>query len=175
MEEADRSVPREQDTADAADLPVEAVPRDAPTQPYAASDAPAPGRPDPAATAGEPDAHRDPRALMDAYAAALADGDAGLAAGLFAEAGTVAFGAGGGSVSGRQAVAAWHRELLGRGAVRVVPAAQGNDTGRLELRTPDGDRVVELSFDAAGRIGTARWLTPAEQRRPQDERERRAL
>ncbi len=35
-----------------------------------------------------------------------------------------------------------------------------------------GDRVVELSFDAAGRIGTARWLTPAEQRRPQGERER---
>jgi len=174
MEGADRSEPREQDTARAADLPVEAVPEDAPTQPYAASDAP-PGRPDPAATAGEPDAHRDPRAVMDAYAAALADGDADLAAGLFAEHSLLSFGEGDQGISGRHAVAAWHRELLGRGAVRAAPAAQGNDAGRLELRTPDGDRVVELSFDAAGRIGTARWLTPAEQGRPQDERERRAL
>jgi hypothetical protein len=174
MEGADRSAPREQDTADAADLPVEAVPPDSPSQPYAASDAP-PERPDPAEVAGDPDAHRDPRAVMDAYAAALADGDAGLAAGLFAETSLLSFGEGGDSVSGREAVAAWHRELLERGAVRVAPTAQGNDAGRLELRTPDGDRVVELSFDAAGRIGTARWLTQAEQRRPQDERERRAL
>jgi hypothetical protein len=172
MEGADRSVPREWDTADAADLPVEAVPPDAPTQPYAASDAPL-GRSDPAEVAGDPDAHRDPRAVMDAYAAALADGDAGLAAGLFAETSLLSFGEGG-SVSGRDAVAAWHRELLERGAVTAAPTAQGNDAGRMELRTPDGDRVVELAFDAAGRIGTARWLTPAEQRRPQDERERRA-
>jgi hypothetical protein len=174
MEGADRSAPREQDTAAAADLPVEAVPPDAPSQPYAASDAP-PERPDPAELAGDPDAHRDPRAVMDGYAAALRDGDADLAAGLFAESSLLSFGAGGDPVSGRQAVAAWHRALLERGAVTVSPAAQGNDAGRLELRTPDGDRVVELSFDAAGRIGTARWLTPAEQRRPQDERERRAL
>jgi hypothetical protein len=174
MEGADRSAPREQDTADAADLPVEAVPPEAPTQPYAASDAP-PERPDPAAVAGDPDAHRDPRAVMDAYATALGDGDADLAAGLFAESSLLSFGAGDDPVSGRQAVAAWHRALLERGAVTVAPTAQGNDAGRLELRTPDGDRVVELSFDAAGRIGTARWLTPAEQRRPQDERERRAL
>jgi hypothetical protein len=173
MEGADRSAPREQDTAEAADLPVEAVPPDAPTQPYAASDAP-PERPDPAEVAGDPGAHRDPRAVMDAYAAALADGDAGLAAGLFAETSLLSFGEGG-SVNGREAVAAWHRELLERGSVRVAPTAQGNDAGRLEMRTPDGDRVVELAFDAAGRIGTARWLTPAEQRRPQDERERRAL
>jgi hypothetical protein len=172
MEGADRSAPREQDTAAAADLPVEAVPPDAPTQPYAASDAP-PERPDPAELAGDPGAHRDPRAVMEAYAAALTDGDADLVAGLFAESSLLRVGDG--SVSGRRAVAAWHRELLERGAVTVAPTAQGNDAGSLELRTPDGDRVVELSFDAAGRIGTARWLTPAEQRRPQDERERRAL
>jgi hypothetical protein len=34
--------------------------------------------------------------------------------------------------------------------------------------------VVELAFDASGRIGTARWLTPAEADRPQEERERTA-
>ena len=174
MERADRPPPRERDTARAADLPVEGVPPDAPSQPYAASDA-APERPDPAATANDPAAHRDPRAVMEAYAAALADGDADLAVGLFAEHGTISVGQGNDPVHGRDAVAAWHRELLRRGAVEIVPAAQGNDAGRLELRTPDGDRVVELSFDAAGRIGTARWLTPAEQARRQDERERRAL
>jgi hypothetical protein len=174
MERADRSPPREQDTARAADLPVEEVPPEAPSQPYAASDA-APGRPDPAATAGQPAAHRDPRAVMEAYAAALAEGDADLAVGLFARHSLLSFGEGDDSVSGREAIADWHRDLLRRGAVEVVPAAQGNDAGRLELRTPDGDRVVELAFDAAGRVGTARWLTPAQQARPQDERERRAL
>jgi hypothetical protein len=174
MERADRSPPREEDTARAADLPVEGVPPDAPTQPYAASDA-APDRPDPSATADDPAAHRDPRAVMEAYAAALADDDADLAVGLFARNSLLSFGPGVDPVMGREAIAEWHRDLLDRGAVEVVPAAQGNDAGRLELRTPDGDRVVELSFDAAGRIGTARWLIPGEQARPQDERERRAL
>jgi SnoaL-like domain len=112
--------------------------------------------------------------VMDAYAAALADGDAGLAADLFAENSLLTFGAGDATVTGRHAVAAWHRDLLEQGAVEVVPAAQGNDAGRLELRTPEGERVVELAFDAAGRIGTARWLTPTDQGRSQDERERRA-
>jgi hypothetical protein len=174
MERGDRSPPREEDTARAADLAVEEVPPDAPSQPYAASDA-APGPPDPAREAHDPSAHRDPRAVMEAYAAALEEGDAHLAAGLFAKHSLLSFGEGDDSVSGRRAVADWHRDLLRRGAVEVVPAAQGNDAGRLELRTPDGDRVVELSFDASGRIGTARWLTPAQQARPQDERERRAL
>jgi hypothetical protein len=34
--------------------------------------------------------------------------------------------------------------------------------------------VVELAFDASGRIGTARWLTAAEAALPQEERERTA-
>jgi hypothetical protein len=34
--------------------------------------------------------------------------------------------------------------------------------------------VVELAFDAAGRIGTARWLTPGEAGQSQEERERTA-
>src|ERR671911_625213 len=34
--------------------------------------------------------------------------------------------------------------------------------------------VVELAFDASGRIGTARWLTPPEADMPQEERERTA-
>jgi hypothetical protein len=33
---------------------------------------------------------------------------------------------------------------------------------------------VELSFDASGRIGTARWLTPTEAVQPQERRERTA-
>jgi SnoaL-like domain len=118
---------------------------------------------------------RGPRAVMDAYASALAHGDATLAAGLFAENGLVSTGPGTSSVSGRDAIAAWHSDLLDRGTVAAVPAGQGNDQGRLELSTPDGDRVVELSFDASGRIGTARWLAPDEQRVSQDERQRTGL
>ncbi|HEV8649567.1 MAG TPA: hypothetical protein VG276_09205 [Actinomycetes bacterium] len=45
----------------------------------------------------------------------------------------------------------------------------------VEALPPDGDRVVELSFDASGRIGTARWLATGEQRTSQDERQRTGL
>lgn len=125
--------------------------------------------------AHDPDAERGPRAVMDAYASALAGGDAALAADLFAENGSVSTSPGTASASGRDAIAAWHRDLLRRGAVAAAPSGQGNDQGRLELSTPDGDRVVELSFDASGRIGTARWLATGEQRTSQDERQRTGL
>jgi hypothetical protein len=157
----------EAETPTLAGLPVDALPPDAPDAPYAATDTPAePGTPA-AGTAHDPAAERGPRAVMDAYAAALAAGDAVLAAELFAENGLVSTGPGTASVSGRDAVGAWHRDLLARGAVAAAPSGQGNDQGRLELSTPDGNRVVELSFDASGRIGTARWLAPGAQRTAQ--------
>ena len=49
-----------------------------------------------------------------------------------------------------------------------------DDAARLEVASAAGRFVVELSFDASGRIGTARWLTPEEAGRPQEERERSA-
>ena len=49
-------------------------------------------------------------------------------------------------------------------------------TGHLQAVGTDaaGRFVVELAFDASGRIGTARWLTPPEADMPQEERERTA-
>jgi hypothetical protein len=55
--------------------------------------------------------------------------------------------------------------------VTATPTGQGNDAGRLEVDSGAGRWVVELALDAAGRIGTARWLSPAEADLPQEERE----
>jgi hypothetical protein len=44
----------------------------------------------------------------------------------------------------------------------------------LEVDSATGRHVVELAFDASGRIGTARWLTPDEAGQSQEERERTA-
>jgi hypothetical protein len=109
---------------------------------------------------------------MEAYASALRAGDAGLAADLYAENGLLT--SADERLSGRGGIAGWHEDLLARGAVQARPSGQGNDTGRLEVTSPAGPFIVELSFDASGRIGTARWLTRAEAERPQEERERTA-
>jgi hypothetical protein len=114
----------------------------------------------------------DAPAALTAYASALAAGDAGLAAGLYAEHALLT--SADERLSGRAGIAGWHEDLLARGAVTATPSGQGNDTGRLEVEGPAGRYVVELAFDASGRIGTARWLTPAEADRPQEERERTA-
>ena len=112
-----------------------------------------------------------PRAA--AYAEALEAGDAGLAADLYAEHGLLT--SADERISGRAGIAGWHEDLLGRGRASAAPAAgQGNDAARLEVDSAAGRFVVELSFDASGRIGTARWLTPEEAGRPQEERERSA-
>jgi hypothetical protein len=161
--------PPEPDTARLADLPVDELPPDAPDRAHAAVDD-VPDDLDAGALAHEPGASRDPKAVMAAYAAALADGDAALAADLFAERSLLV--TSGPHLSGRAAIAGWHRDLLGRGAVRARPAGQGSDQGRLEVDGPDGPRVVELAFDASGRIGTARWLTLEQASRPQEERQR---
>ena len=127
---------------------------------------------DPAETAHDPEAERGPKAVMTAYASALDAGDAGLAADLYAENGLLT--SADESLTGRSGITGWHEDLLARGGVRAVPASTGNDTGRLEVDGPTGRQVVELAFDASGRIGTARWLTPAEADLPQEERERTA-
>src|ERR671935_2157586 len=62
-----------------ADLPVERLPEDAPERARAAVDAAPPGL-EPADLAHEPAAPRGPKGVMDAYAAALGDADAVLAA-----------------------------------------------------------------------------------------------
>jgi hypothetical protein len=171
MEETGAQKPVERETARLADLPVEGLPADAPDTPSAATDMAPDGR-DPAEAAHDPGAERGPKAVMEAYASALQAGDAGLAADLYAANGLLT------SVderlSGRDGIAGWHEDLLARGAVQARPSGQGNDTGRLEVSSPAGPYVVELSFDASGRIGTARWLTRAEAERPQEERERTA-
>src|SRR5918999_796686 len=59
-------------------------------------------------------------------------------------------------------------------ALDAGDAGLANDGGRLEVDSAAGRFVVELAFDASGRIGTARWLTPGEAERPQEERERTA-
>ena len=113
------------------------------------------------------------RPLMVAYASALDAGDAGLAAGLYAE--NALLTSADERLTGRSGIAGWHEDLLSRGAVTASPVrAQGNDTGRLEVDGPTGRQVVELAFDASGRIGTARWLTTDEAAQPQEERERTA-
>jgi hypothetical protein len=95
-----------------------------------------------------------------AYAEALEAGDAGLAADLYAENGLLT--SADESITGRAGIAGWHEDLLRRGRATAAPAAQGNDAARLEVDSAAGRFVVELSFDAAGRIGTARWLTAEE-------------
>jgi hypothetical protein len=110
--------------------------------------------------------------VTTAYASALAAGDAGLATDLYAENGLLS--SADERIWGRAGIAGWHEDLLGRGPVTASPAGQGNDRSRLEIDSAAGRYVVELAFDASGRIGTARWLTPAEADLPQEERERTA-
>jgi hypothetical protein len=109
---------------------------------------------------------------MTAYADALGAGDAGLAADLYAENSLLT--SADERISGRPGIAGWHEDLLRRGRVTARPAGQGNDRSRLEVDSAAGRFVVELAFDASGRIGTARWLTPPEADMPQEERERTA-
>jgi hypothetical protein len=171
MDETGGQEPVKRDTARLADLPVEGLPEDAPEAPYAATDQ-APADADPAATAHDPGAERGPKAVMTAYASALGAGDAGLAADLYAEHSLLT--SADERISGRLGIAGWHEDLLRRGQVTARPAGQGNDGGRLEVDSAAGRYVVELAFDASGRIGTARWLTAAEAGLPQEERERTA-
>ena len=113
-----------------------------------------------------------PTPIMVAYASALDAGDAGLAADLYAE--NALLTSADERLTGRSGIAGWHEDLLSRGTVAASPSSQGNDTGRLEVDGPTGRYVVELAFDASGRIGTARWLTRDEADQPQEERERSA-
>jgi len=171
MDQTGGQEPVERETARLADLPVEGLPEDAPDTPSAATDEVTPGL-DPATTAHDPQAERGPRAVATAYASALAAGDAGLATDLYAENGLLT--SADERISGRAGIVGWHEDLLRRGRVEATPAGQGNDAGRLEVDSAAGRFVVELAFDASGRIGTARWLTPAEADLPQEERERTA-
>ena len=171
MDETGGQEPVERETARLADLPVEGLPEDAPDAPSAATDE-APPDLDPEATAHDPEAERGPKAVMTAYASALAAGDAGLATDLYAENSLLT--SADERISGRAGIAGWHEDLLGRGRVEATPAGQGNDGGRLEVDSPAGRFVVELAFDASGRIGTARWLSPAEANQSQEQRERTA-
>ena len=171
MDETGGQKPVKRDTARLADLPVEGLPADAPEAPYAATDR-APDDLDPARTAHDPDAERGPRAVMESYASALRAGDAGLAADLYAANGLLT--SADERLSGRDGITGWHEDLLARGAVEARPSGQGNDTGRLEVSSPAGRFVVELAFDASGRIGTARWLTRDEAAQSQEQRERTA-
>jgi SnoaL-like domain len=171
MDETGGQEPVKRETARLADLAVEGLPEDAPEAPYAATDRVPPDL-DPEATAHDPQAERGPKAVMTAYAEALEGGDAGLAADLYAENGLLT--SADERISGRAGIAGWHEDLLRRGPVTATPAGQGNDRSRLEVDSAAGRFVVELAFDAAGRIGTARWLTPAEANLPQETRERSA-
>jgi hypothetical protein len=165
MDETGGQEPVGRETPRLADLPVEGLPADAPDVPSAAADA-APAEPDPA------EAAHDPKAVMEAYASALRAGDAGLAADLYAANGLLT--SADERLTGRSGITGWHEDLLKRGAVQARPSGQGNDTGRLEVTSPAGRFVVELAFDASGRIGTARWLTHDEAAQPQERRERTA-
>jgi hypothetical protein len=171
MDQTGDREPVKRETARLADLPVEGLPEDAPEAPYAATDQ-VPQSQDPVETAHGPEAERGPKAVMTAYASALAAGDAGLAADLYAENGLLT--SADERISGRSGISGWHEDLLRRGPVTAHPAGQGNDRSRLEVDSAAGRYVVELAFDASGRIGTARWLTPAAANLPQEERERTA-
>jgi hypothetical protein len=171
MDETGGQEPVKRETARLADLPVEGLPEDAPEAPYAATDRVPPDL-DPEGTARDPDAERGPRTVMTAYASALEAGDAGLAADLYAENGLLT--SADERISGRAGISGWHEDLLRRGRVTATPAGQGNDRSRLEVDSAAGRHVVELAFDASGRIGTARWLTPEEANLSQEERERTA-
>ncbi|HZA80659.1 MAG TPA: hypothetical protein VFC13_04200, partial [Actinomycetes bacterium] len=124
MDQTGGQEPVKRETARLADLPVEGLPEDAPEAPYAATDA-APDGLDPQATAHDPEAERGPKAVMAAYVAALAAGDAELAADLYAENGLLT--SADERISGRAGIAGWHEDLLGRGPVAATPAGQGND------------------------------------------------
>ena len=115
---------------------------------------------------------QEPEAVMTAYASALDAGDAGLAADLYAENSLLA--SADERISGRPGISGWHEDLLRRGPVTARLAGQGNDRGRLDVDSAAGRFVVELAFDPSGRIGTARWLTPAEAGPPLEHRERTA-
>jgi hypothetical protein len=115
---------------------------------------------------GLPPVERGPTALMTAYASALDAGDAALATALYAENGLLT--STDERLSGRPSIAGWHEDLLRRGPVTARPASQGNDRRRLEVEGAAGRFVVELAFDASGRIGTAHWLTPEEADLPQE-------
>jgi hypothetical protein len=171
MDQTGGQEPVKRETARLADLPVEGLPADAPDAPSAATDQ-APQDVDPVATAHDPEAARGPKAVMTAYASALAAGDAGLAADLYAENGLLT--SADERISGRPGITGWHEDLLRRGRVNARPAGQGNDASRLAVDSATGRYVVELAFDASGRIGTARWLTPDEAGQSQEERERTA-
>jgi hypothetical protein len=171
MDETGGQEPVKRETARLADLPVEGLPEDAPEAPYAATDRVPPDL-DPEATAHDPGAERGPRAVATAYAEALEAGDPGLAADLYAENGLLT--SADERISGRAGIAGWHEDLLGRGPVAATAAGRGNDRSRLEVDSAAGRYVVELAFDASGRIGTARWLTPEAANLPQETRERSA-
>jgi hypothetical protein len=109
---------------------------------------------------------------MVAYASALEAGDAGLAAGLYA--GNALLTSADERLTGRSGITGWHEDLLARGGGQGRPGEHRQRHRRLEVDGPTGRQVVELAFDASGRIGTARWLTPAEADLPQEERERTA-
>jgi hypothetical protein len=168
----ERNEPDAPDTAELADLPVDRLPPDAPDEAIAAVDE-APEGQSLERLAHDADAERGPRAVLEGYAVALVDGLPRVAADLFAESAAVY--SEDRQVNGRAAILRWHEALLARGALRATPAGQGNDTGRLEVDGPFGRRVVELAFDAAGRIGSARWLHPDTAALDQEERTRRAL
>jgi hypothetical protein len=119
-------------------------------------------------TARESSASPDPRAAMASYAAALAAGDARLAADLFAESSLLVTPAV--RLCGRQAIAGWHHDLLDGGILTVDLDGQGDDQGRLDVQTLAGPLVVEIALDASGRIGIARWLTGEQAGRCQEER-----
>src|SRR5215207_3137113 len=171
MDETGGQEPAKRETARLAALPLGGLPEDAPEAAYAAADE-APADLDPVETAHDPEAERGPKAVMTAYADALGAGDAGLAADLYAENSLLT--SADERISGRPGIAGWHEDLLRRGRVTARPAGQGNDRSRLEVDSAAGRLVVELAFDASGRIGTARWLTPPEADMPQEERERTA-
>ena len=171
MDETGGQEPVKRETARLADLPVEGLPEDAPEAPYAATDDVPPDL-DATETAHDPGAERGPKAVMTVYASALEAGDAALAADLYAENGLLT--SADERISGRAGIAGWHEDLLRRGRAAATPAGQGNDASRLEVETAAGRYVVELAFDASGRIGTARWLSPEEAGLSQEERERSA-
>jgi hypothetical protein len=165
-----RRAPDPSDPAEGS-LPVEDLPDDRPGPPYAAADQ-APREPDLDTAAHDPDAPRNPRLVMQAYANALGGGDASAAAAVYAQ--NAAVFTEDGQVNGREEILRWHERLLGAGAVHAEPVGQGNDAGRLNVHGPGGDRVVELAFDASGRIGSARWLRPESAAASQEDRIRRA-
>jgi hypothetical protein len=149
--------PPEPDTARLAALPVEDP---LPT-----------GAPDRARAAADTGARRDPRSVMAAYASALAQADAGVAASLFAERSLLITPAV--RLTGRLAIRQWHDDLLdGDEGVSAELGGQGNDTGRLDVDRVGGRFTVELSLDASGRVGTARWLTQEEASRAQEQQSR---